>query len=233
MKQMFPIRKSIRRQSKSASKTGDAAPATVIHVGEALRRLRGRMGLRIEDIARRAGFTKGFLSKIENGKSSPPIATLMRLADALGVDPSALLQSDSGRNAGDPNASVHVPADARQRIHNAGAGPGYLYWALAAGRAHKAMEPFVLTVHPKEVDRKKTFQHPGEEFIFVLSGRCDYRVGDDVFELNAGDSLYFDARRPHAPYPRGGPVTFIAIFCAPPRLARTRNENRPGKKGVR
>ena len=225
MKQKFPTSKSNGSQHKSPSAEGAAA----IHVGVSLRRLRGQMGLRIEDVARRAGFTKGFLSKIENGKSSPPIATLMRLAGALGVDPAALLQSDDGAKSGNANSAVHVPAAARQRVQNAGAGPGYTYWALAAGRAHKAMEPFLLTVHPKEFDPKKTFQHPGEEFIFVLEGRCTYRVGDDIFDLRAGDSLYFDARKPHAPHPKGGPVTFLAMFCAPPRLVRSSR----AKKGVR
>ncbi len=225
MKQMFPNSKSTSRQHKSPSAPGESS-GTVIHVGESLRRLRARMGLRVEDIAHRAGFTKGFLSKIENGKSSPPIATLMRLADALGVDPAALFQADTNGNSRDSSSALHVPVANRQRVQNAGAGPGYQYWALAAGRAHKAMEPFVLTVHPKEVDPKKTFQHPGEEFIFVLNGRCDYRVGDETFDLKAGDSLYFDARKPHAPHPKGGPVTFLAIFCAPPKTVRT-------KKGAR
>ena len=222
MKQMFPTRKRTSRQHKSSGAEG----GPVIHVGESLRRLRTRMGLRVEDIAHRAGFTKGFLSKIENGKSSPPIATLMRLADALGVDPAALFQGDTIGKSRDVSSALHVPAGKRQRVQNAGAGPGYQYWALAAGRAHKAMEPFVLTVHPREVDPKKTFQHPGEEFIFVLNGRCDYRVDDKTFDLKTGDSLYFDARKPHAPHPKGGPVTFLAIFCAPPKTVRS-------KKGAR
>ena len=56
---------------------------TLPHIGKTIHALRSRGGLRLEDLARRAGFTKGFLSKIENGKSSPPIATLMRPLQAL------------------------------------------------------------------------------------------------------------------------------------------------------
>lgn len=217
MKQMFPTPRPVRRQHKSIpDRKGDSE----IRVGASLRRLRARMGLRVEDLARRAGFTKGFISKIETGKSSPPIATLMRLAEALGVEPAVLFHSRSMQATTDPDATVHVPAGKRQRVQNAGAGLGYSYWALAAARGQKSMEPFLLTVHPRDVDPKKTFEHPGEEFIFVLKGRADYRVGDEIFHLHAGDSLYFDARRPHAPFPKGGPVTFLAIFCAPPRPVR-------------
>src|SRR5262249_39715126 len=64
MKQKFPTIQNGDSQHKSAG--------AVIHVGESLRRARTRMGLRVADLASRAGFTKGFVSKIENGKSSPP-----------------------------------------------------------------------------------------------------------------------------------------------------------------
>jgi transcriptional regulator with XRE-family HTH domain len=178
-----------------------------------LRNLRRQRGLRLDDLGQRAGFTKGFLSKLETGKATPPIATLMRLASALGVEPSALLGS-----AGNGTKRVaHVASGARARVDNAGAGPGYEYWALSAPRAVKAMEPFLLTVKPGQLKRRKRFQHPGEEFIFVLEGRTRYHVGAETFTLERGDSLYFDAEVPHAPEPLGGAVTFLAIFCAPPR----------------
>jgi transcriptional regulator with XRE-family HTH domain len=175
-----------------------------------LRNLRRQRGLRLDDLGQRAGFTKGFLSKLETGKATPPIATLMRLASALGVEPSALLSS-SGNGT---KRAVHVAAGARARVDNAGAGPGYEYWALATPRAVKAMEPFLITVKPGQLKR---FQHPGEEFIFVLDGRTRYHVGAETFTLERGDSLYFDAEVPHAPEPLGRPVTFLAIFYAPPR----------------
>ncbi|MCZ7647745.1 MAG: XRE family transcriptional regulator [Planctomycetota bacterium] len=191
-------------------------------LGNRIRCLRMGQGLRVEDLANRAGFTKGFVSKIENGKSSPPIATLLKLASALGVAAADLLQGDADLGL-DPHGSVHVPAGARLEIANAAAGPGYTYLALAAARRVKQMEPFLITVRPEDVDREKSFQHPGEEFIFVTEGSCEYRVGDEVFTLRQGDSLYFDANRPHAPWPKDGPVTFLAIFCAPPALVARAN----------
>jgi len=195
-----------------------AAKTQPASLGALIRDLRTRRGLRLDDVASRSGYTKGFLSKIENGRASPPIATLMRLAQALNVDPAQFFQAGHGAN-GDPHATVHVTPEKRTKVENAGAGPGYAYWSLAAQRRHKAMEPFLLTVHPGQLDRKKTFQHPGEEFLFVLEGRMDYVVGGETFTLGPGDSLYFDATRPHAPRPKSGPVTFLAMFYAPPRPA--------------
>jgi transcriptional regulator with XRE-family HTH domain len=186
-------------------------------IAERIRWLRYERGLRLEDVAKRAGYTKGFLSKIERGRTSPPIATLMRIGTALGVDPGELLNETEGETETDLQASVHVKPETRLDVHNSDAGPGYSYMALAAPRRHKLMEPFYLTVTPEDVHPNKRFQHPGEEFIFVLEGRGDYLVGEETFALEKGDSLYFDATRPHAPIPKGGPMTFLAIFCAPKR----------------
>ena len=198
------------------------------HLGARIRRLREERGMRLVDVSRHAGYTKGFLSKIENGHASPPIATLMKIAQALQIDPGEFFRkgTDDGA-AADPDATVQVRPHERRAVENAEAGPGYSYWALAAPRVHKFMQPFLLTVRPREVDPAKRFEHPGEEFIFVLSGKMDYRVGDEVFSLQAGDSLYFDASRPHAPLPKRKPVTFLALFYAPPvRLKRTRTRTR-------
>ncbi|MBE7462135.1 MAG: helix-turn-helix domain-containing protein [Planctomycetes bacterium] len=193
-----------------------STPLSPEMLGARIRQTRIAQGLRLEDLASRAGFTKGFLSKIENGKASPPIATLLKLAAALGVDATDLLQDDAGGAHDDPHATVHVRPEDRLEIANAAAGPGYQYLSLAARRRLKMMEPFLITVRPEDVDREKTFQHPGEEFIFVVAGETEYRVGDETYHLKQGDSLYFDASKPHAPYPKDVPVTFVAIFCAPP-----------------
>ena len=79
------------------------------------------------------------------------------------------------------------------------------------------MEPFVLTINPGEVIPGRTFAHPGEEFILVLKGEMDYRVGEQVFAMQEGDSLYFDGSTPHAPVPRQRPATFLAVFSAAQR----------------
>ncbi|HEV8247155.1 MAG TPA: XRE family transcriptional regulator, partial [Polyangiaceae bacterium] len=195
-------------------------------VGAIMKSVRLSRGMRLEDVAARSGHSKGFLSKIENGKSSPPIATLLRVAKALDVAPALLLQpaGEAFSAAADPHASVRVTAGERARVTRRGA--GYDYWALAAPRLYKSMEPFLITVRPEDVDPRRTFEHPGEEFIFVLGGKMQYKIGDEVFRLETGDSLYFDSSRPHAPVPDLEQVTFLAIFYTPPRPLRSAKKTR-------
>jgi transcriptional regulator with XRE-family HTH domain len=57
-----------------------------VWLGELIRsRRRGRFSL--EALAKRAGISSGLLSEIERGKGNPSYFTLLKLAEALGMDP--------------------------------------------------------------------------------------------------------------------------------------------------
>ena len=186
-------------------------PAPVI--AARLRWFRTERGLRLEDVAKRAGYTKGFLSKIEHGKASPPPATLLRVAAALGVEADVLFAPDAGLA---PDATVHTAAGQGVAVRDDAAGPGRASLALAANRHHKLMEPFVITLEPGEAAAERRLTFPGEAFVYVLEGEVDYLVGDETFALRPGDGLYFNATRPHAAASRGGPAKLVRVFCASP-----------------
>jgi transcriptional regulator with XRE-family HTH domain len=187
-------------------------------VAARLRWFRTERGLRLEDVAKRAGYTKGFLSKIEHGKASPPLATLLRVAAALGVEADVLFAPDAGVA---PDASVRTSAGHGVLVRDEGAGPGRTLLAMAAVRHHKLMEPFVVTLDAGQMSadqptngRRHTC--PGEEFVYVLEGELDYGVGDETFHLKPGDALYFNATKPNAATARGGAARFVRVFCASP-----------------
>lgn len=72
---------------------------------------------------------------------------------------------------------------------------GYVYEAIATNMADKLAEPYLCTIDNR--DKSIEFQHPGEEFIYILSGKIEYTVGTDKLILSAGDSLYFDSSNIH------------------------------------
>jgi quercetin dioxygenase-like cupin family protein/DNA-binding XRE family transcriptional regulator len=184
-----------------------------------LRWFRTERGLRLEDVAKRAGYTKGFLSKIEHGKALPPVATLLRVAAALGVEADVLFAPDAGVA---PDASVHTPAGGGVPVRDDTAGPGRSLLAVAAIRHHKLMEPFVVTVEPGQPSAGGRHTCPGEEFVYVLDGELDYAIGDETFHLRTGDGLYFNATKPHVASARGESARFVRVFCASPaRRQRT------------
>lgn len=179
-----------------------------------LRTLRRQQQRTLKDIASRCGFTVSLLSKIESGKTSPPVATLTKIAAALGVNLADLLSDER------PATTVHTSA-VRLRAQTATrTDKGYGFHLLAAGRAEKAMQPFLFIAERGKV-KPEPMAHAGEEFVYVLAGRMRYRVGATTYTLGPGDSLYFDSAEEHDLEPLSDTVRYLAIFTAPPKKKKS------------
>lgn len=160
-------------------------------IGLNIRSLREGRGLSLTEAAKRAGLSKSTLSKIETAKVSSPISTLLTIAGMLQVHLSRFFAESD--NAPDYVVTRRGKAPV---ISCGGTQYGYSYQALALEMPEKLAEPFLLTVRPG--DKRGIFQHEGQEFIHILSGRMRMNVGTDKVVLESGDSLYFDPRQAHS-----------------------------------
>jgi transcriptional regulator with XRE-family HTH domain len=176
------------------------------NLGARIRRLRRTQRRTLESVAGAAGFTRSLLSKIETGRCAPPVATLARLAAALGVSTADLLAEGHSGDA------VLVRSGARTMTTT---GKGYDFHAFAAARGDKLMQPFLFTARRGEI-KPGGLSHRGEEFVYVLSGRMKYRVGGVEYSLAAGDALYFDAVDDHDLEPLTAEVKYLAVFVEGP-----------------
>jgi transcriptional regulator with XRE-family HTH domain len=147
--------------------------------------------LTLVKIAESTGFTKSYLSLIESGKKSPPIATLSKIAQALGVDIAAFFEEKSLKDR-----MTLVRKDEREVVVRDGTSFGYQYETIASAKRQKRMEPFVVT-HPLVIEEMGWFDHEGEELLYVLEGKLKFFYGEEEFLLTAGDSVYFDPSVPH------------------------------------
>lgn len=168
-----------------------------------LRRLQKRT---LKDIASRCGFTISLLSKIESGKTNPPVATLTKIASALGVTLADLLEGPHGETT----VATHA-RKLRDRTPSA-TDKGYAFHLLAAERSGKLMQPFLFVAEKGKV-KSGAMSHDGEEFVYVLQGRMLYRVGDVSYTLGPGDSLYFNAEEEHDLEPLTAKVHYMAVFA--------------------
>lgn len=180
-------------------------------IGARIAELRARRGMTLEQVAAQTGFSKGYLSKIENSHKVPPIGSLARIAAALRTDISELLHAPSA--APDRGFSV-VRAGERQPVVRGGTAFGYDYVSLADTHRDKKMEPFLFTF-PSQVDKYVFFEHDGEEFMFVLSGRVEWQAGSHKLVLEPGDAIYFDARLPHRGRGLDGEARALVVTCSP------------------
>lgn len=166
-------------------------------LGPRIALIRHRAALTLEQLAAKTGFTKGYLSRIENSRVIPPIATLVRIAKILGVGvvdlfaPAERLQDDR---------VCFVKRREQRGVVRGGSSFGYDYFALASRRDGKRMTPFIM-IFPEKVDANVRFDHEGEEFVYLLEGRVGFELVVDgkaqFFILEPGDSLYFDSSLPH------------------------------------
>lgn len=181
-------------------------------IGERLAKLRAQRRVTLERLAAVTGFTKGYLSKIENSRKVPPIGSLARIATALGADIAYFFQS--AREASPRNAVSVVHRKDRQPVVRGGTAFGYDYATLAHHRRNKRMEPFLFSF-PRRIDRHVHFEHEGEEFLFILSGRVEFEVSGEKYILEEGDSLYFDASQPHKGRALGASAKAIVVTYTP------------------
>jgi quercetin dioxygenase-like cupin family protein len=165
----------------------------------------------LEKLAALTGLSKGYLSQIENSDQPPPIYTLSRISNALGIDVSDLF-------ARAPNAVPYREIivgryDEHKLLSGAGTPYGYVYEDLASNKKGKNMEPFIVTVGSNQrIDIQKDFCHEGEEFIYVLEGTLEFFYdGKSYRVLEAGDHVYFDADKPHSGRSPGGKEAKLLI----------------------
>ncbi|MNR82222.1 HTH-type transcriptional regulator PuuR [compost metagenome] len=175
----------------------ETATEIELQLGKRISKLRSAKGFTQDKLAEATGFTKGYLSKIENSKVIPPIGTLVKIAQILGTDVADLLEPEiSSEN----DEICVVRSWQRESVIKGGTSFGYDYTALAHKRHHKQMEPFIM-VFPSQVDRDVRFEHEGEEFLFILSGEVEFEAEIEgrikTWLLSPGDSVYFDSRTPH------------------------------------
>lgn len=185
----------------------------LVAIGTRLHDLRRERGMTLDVLAQKTGFTKSYLSKIENSRKVPPIASLLRISKALEADLSNLFDSTDGTPSAERKVSL-VRFDDRRPAVAGGSSFGYDYQSLVRGSFKRRMEPFIATF-PNSISEDVRFEHEGEELIFVVSGRVRFTVGDEVFLLQTGDSLFFDATLPHRGESVAGDAKALIVVVNP------------------
>jgi len=165
-------------------------------VGEKIRHMRNNKGLSLQQLAEKTGLSKPLISQIENEQVSPPISTLLKIANSLDTDISFFFQDQVQEIKTTVVRSDQRVISPRRQVQGK-AKLGYTYEALASTKPFKTMEPFLVTFEVKDAEEVIKFSHEGEEFAFVLEGRLEFSTDTETIILGPGDSLYFDSNQLH------------------------------------
>jgi transcriptional regulator with XRE-family HTH domain len=156
-------------------------------VGEAIRSLRIKQKISLRELSVSSTLSVHAISKIEHGENSPTVASLHKLASALNVPITEFFRQETY-----PFAVFVKPQDCTLIKSK-----GIVIESLGSGLPDQKLEPFKMIVAPGSTNSSEPASHSGEEFVYCLSGRLEYFVGNQAFILEPGDKLLFKANQPH------------------------------------
>jgi transcriptional regulator with XRE-family HTH domain len=165
----------------------DHANDVVLSLANRLHAMRESRGWTLEELAERTGLSKAYLSRLEGGDRQPSIAALLTVATAFGVSIAALFEQPD-----DSADCLIVRGDTAPSVN----ANGLTYTPLSSSTKPFNLQPIAVTV-PARRKGNETYQHDGEEWLYVTAGRLRVTVAGKHHELNTGDSAHFDSRLPH------------------------------------
>lgn len=175
-----------------------------LNIGDRIRVLRTNQKRTLQEIADASELSKSMISKIENNKTVPSVAALVKIAKALGTNISNLLEHD-----GFLNAIVTTRQKAEENLTSTD--KGYSIYPYGSEYHEKKMQPFLFVAKKGEV-KPHEVSHEGEEFIYIISGKMKMKVGEVEYFLKTGDSLYFNSLQKHGIMPVSDEVIYLDIF---------------------
>jgi transcriptional regulator with XRE-family HTH domain len=180
-----------------------------IFVARRLAALRAESGLTLRQLAEETGLSDAYLNRVERQKTPINIANLEKVAATFGVALSSFFEADEARQP-----LILTRAGSGRKVRFRGRG-GFRVELLAHAKKGKLMEPLLVDLaSAKEAVPPQS--HPGQEFNYVVEGRCEFVFGKQRVELETGDAIYFDASVPHVCRALGpGPSRLLAVVASP------------------
>jgi transcriptional regulator with XRE-family HTH domain len=178
-----------------------------VELGERLKALRLLRRKTLKDVADAAGVSQSFVSQLERGRSSASVATLQRIAAALGMEISDLFAAD-----GLPRPRV-LRREARQ----------LLVWghlgrkALLTPKPFHSLEVVAAEFEPGGSTGDEPYTHgDSEELLLVIRGRVHLQLSGDVYDLDMGDSVQYQSSTAHRVSNPGREPAEVLFVISPP-----------------
>ena len=180
----------------------DGNGAVHVELGERIRAIRQLRRRTLKEIATAAGISESFLSQLERGRTNATIATLQRLATALGIEVSDLFSTGSSR----PRV---IRRDAREFVAWGSQGRK----ALLTPKPFHSLEVVVARFEPGGSTGDEPYTHgDSEELLIVVEGSVHVQLGTEIHDVTAGDSVHYQSSTPHRvsnPYDETAEVLFV------------------------
>jgi len=176
-----------------------------VQLGKKIRDLRLRRGMTVQQLAVASDLSKGFISQVENDRTSPSLATLQDLARALETSVAYLVVEED-------QVPFIVRSTDRQRLSFGGNPSGI---EVLSASPKRNLELLIAELPAGVRAGDKRHYHHGEECVLCMDGRVTLTFGEHTLTLETGDSCHFDGRVPHA-FENAGLTTARVLIAITP-----------------
>lgn len=156
-------------------------------ISEKIRSLRKEKNLTLKDLSEKTGLSVSFLSQVENSTSSLAITSLKRIADSLDVPIIYFFDKPENNN--------FIVKEKDQKIFKIESSNSE-FIRLSGEFVDRSLESVIVIIPPEQQHGHK-FNHPGEEFVYILEGSLIVDLDGTEYIVKAGDSLHYPSTIPH------------------------------------
>jgi len=146
-----------------------------------MRERRERLGMTLDDLAHETGYLVEVLESLEEDGMVPPVGLIIQLSKVLKLSLDEL-EGDRESRVSQDRAKSH-----RKRVAS------YAYTPLTQPKPDEHLRAYLVSIEPKAKHRGVLYHHEGEEFIFVLKGGLEIKVGDNITALAKGENIHFNS----------------------------------------
>ncbi len=151
------------------------------------------MGLK--QLGEHTGLSSAMLSRLENGRLTPTLPTLVRIALAFNVGLDYFFTDPRKRHI------VAITRREERRVFSADPNSATVPWhfeTLDFRANERKLNSYLGHFHPVPAEKLTTHHHPGIEFLYLIEGQLEVTIGTETFLLGPGDALYFDSIQKHS-----------------------------------
>lgn len=178
---------------------------------ERIRKVRKEKYISLNELARKTGFAKSYLSQIENLRREPSIGTLTKIAYALDVNALFLI---SGVNPYEEEELITIVKPHERKVFlRPSSGKDIKYESINYKKGNRLMDAYIVEVgfeFPPGL-----MAHEGQELVYVLEGEQEFVYDGRRYIVEEGDCYYFESKKPHYPRSIGNkPSKALVVFTS-------------------
>jgi transcriptional regulator with XRE-family HTH domain len=178
-------------------------------IGDKIKTKRTRKNVTLEQLAQKAGVSKGLISQIENNRTVPSLPVLFNIIHSLDEDLRTFFEDmhDSINNN-----HILIIRKGQEKIFSKEPVKGFSYRRILTRSITSQATDVVLLELKKKAVRKQMIRTDAFECKYMIKGSIEYQIEKEIFTLNEGDTLFFDGRARHRLKNVGATEALILAF---------------------